>query len=185
MKVSKNVSIDLELLNRVRTKEESFSRAVAEALEIWLESERFFDIFYRSVVEFMVPPEKIWPMLLLDKTQEWMNMVHSSEYTSEKREGVGTTGRLIAEAVGVKAEWEIQYTEYIENEKLSWRTTGGNITALTSITLKPKGNQTEMKIVFCGRLGEAIPKKIAKEYIEMGMKRGLEKLKKILEEQVG
>ncbi len=42
-----------------------------------------------------------------------------------------------------------------------------------------------MKIVFCGRLGEAIPKKIAKENIEMGMKRGLEKLKKILEDQAG
>ena len=40
MKVSKNVSIDLELLNKVVTKEKSFSRAVTEALELWLAKEK-------------------------------------------------------------------------------------------------------------------------------------------------
>lgn len=39
MKVSKNVSIDIELLNRVIRKERSFSKAVAEALELWLTDE--------------------------------------------------------------------------------------------------------------------------------------------------
>ncbi len=40
MKVSKNVSIDLGLLNEVVSKERSFSKAVAEALELWLEKKR-------------------------------------------------------------------------------------------------------------------------------------------------
>ena len=39
MKVSKNVSIDIELLNKVVRKERSFSKAVAEALELWLAEE--------------------------------------------------------------------------------------------------------------------------------------------------
>ena len=37
MKVSKNVSIDLEMLNRVLAVQPKFSRAVSEALEKWLE----------------------------------------------------------------------------------------------------------------------------------------------------
>jgi len=36
MKVSKTVSIDLELLRSVLNKEGNFSKAVTEALEMWL-----------------------------------------------------------------------------------------------------------------------------------------------------
>jgi len=36
MKVSKTVSIDLELLRLVLNTEENFSKAVTEALEMWL-----------------------------------------------------------------------------------------------------------------------------------------------------
>ena len=36
MKVSKNVSIDIELLNKVRAKENKFSKAVSEALDLWI-----------------------------------------------------------------------------------------------------------------------------------------------------
>jgi post-segregation antitoxin (ccd killing protein) len=36
MKVSKTVSIDLELLRTVLSKEKNFSAAVTEALEMWL-----------------------------------------------------------------------------------------------------------------------------------------------------
>jgi len=37
MKVSKTVSIDLELLQTVLDREKDFSKAVEEALEMWLE----------------------------------------------------------------------------------------------------------------------------------------------------
>ena len=37
MKVSKTVSVDLELLLRVLKMEKNFSKAVSEALVIWLE----------------------------------------------------------------------------------------------------------------------------------------------------
>lgn len=43
MKVSKNVSIDIELLNKVIRKERRFSKAVAEALERWLADEEDID----------------------------------------------------------------------------------------------------------------------------------------------
>ena len=36
MKVSKNASIDIELLNKMLKKEKRFSKAVTEAVELWL-----------------------------------------------------------------------------------------------------------------------------------------------------
>jgi len=36
MKVAKTISIDLELLQNVLRKEKNFSKAIAEALEMWL-----------------------------------------------------------------------------------------------------------------------------------------------------
>jgi len=36
MKVAKTISIDLELLQNVLRKEQNFSKAISEALEMWL-----------------------------------------------------------------------------------------------------------------------------------------------------
>ena len=185
MKVSKNVSIDLGLLNQVLARERSFSRAVTEAVEIWLaekiESDEFQNIHYRRTIDIMAPPDKIWPMLSLDRIPEWNGIVQSAKYTSKNSENVGTTGHIVAEVMGQESECDAECTEYVENERLSWRTTAGDFTAFTSVNLTPKGVGTEMRMNLYSNIGNTREKMIVKGEIEKGLDRGLEILKTIIE----
>lgn len=88
-------------------------------------------------IEINASPEKIWSMTGWEKLPEWHTDFKTVEWTSKEKDKVGSTLHLTGETAGVKAEMELEVTELIENEKVAWRTIGGNMTGFGSITLSP------------------------------------------------
>ena len=83
-----------------------------------------------KTVQIRVPTEKVWPMLLWDRIPEWLEGIKKAEYTSDEKDQVGATAHVVAESSGIEVEFDIEITEYTKNRAASWRTTGGNFTAI-------------------------------------------------------
>ncbi len=137
-------------------------------------------------IEIKALPEKIWQMLQWDRIPEWLDGIKEAEYTSEHREGVGATAHVKAEAGGVKVEFDIEITEYIENEKASWRTTAGNFTAIGQTNLQPTKKGTELTLMMdyelpYSILGKIVDKVLVGRETAAGFERGLKKLKNMIE----
>ena len=137
-------------------------------------------------IEIGVPPEKVWPMLYWDRLPEWLDGIKEAEYTSEEKDAVGATAHVIGETAGIKAEFDVEITEYIENKKATWRSTAGNLTAIGLTTLKPTEAGTELTLVMdydlpYSILGKIVDKLVVGREMENGFERGLKKLKNILE----
>ena len=114
-----------------------------------------------------------------------MDVIEKAECTSEKRAGVGATFHVIG-AIEPKAEFDVEITEYVENEKATWRSTAGNFTAFGTTTQKPTEEGTEITFVIdyelpYSILGKIIDKLMVSREIEKGIERAFEKLKNILE----
>ena len=139
----------------------------------------------RSIV-IKAPPEKVWQMLHWDRIPEWLEGIKWAEYTSEHREGAGATAHVKAEAGGVKVEFDVEITEYIEDEKASWRTTAGNFTAIGLTNLEPMREGTELTLMMdyelpYSILGKIVDKVLVGRETAAGFERGLKKLKNMIE----
>ncbi|MGA3192996.1 MAG: SRPBCC family protein [Candidatus Bathyarchaeia archaeon] len=137
-------------------------------------------------IEIKASPEKVWPMVLWDRIPEWYDDFKKVQYTSKEKHKVGSTVHVIAETAGMKAEWDAEITEAIENEKGAWRTTGGSFTGFGSVTLSPTKAGTKVTIAMdyelpYSVLGKLIDKLRVHKALEKGNERGLEKLKGMLE----
>lgn len=137
-------------------------------------------------IEIRAPPEKVWPLLFWDGLPEWYPYIKRAEYTSKKRAAVGATAHVIGEAEGQKFEYDAEVTEYVENERATWRTTSGNWTAFGSTTLKPTKAGTKVTMVTNYELPYSILGKIidglkVRKSMEKGHERALENLKSIVE----
>ena len=139
-------------------------------------------------IEIKAPPEKVWEMLAWDRATEWIgDMMTSMEYTSEVRTvedkfKVGVSAHALTHS---KMEYDLEITESTENEKMTTRSTSGNMTAIGTFTLKPTEAGTEMTYVVdyemsWGILGKIIGK-LGRRSGEKDTERYLEKLKSILE----
>ena len=114
-----------------------------------------------------------------------MDVIEKAECTSEKRAGVGATFRIIG-AIEPKAEFDVEITEYVENEKAIWRSTAGNFTAFGSTTLNPTEAGTEITFVIDYKLpysilGKIVDKLMVSREIRKDIERAFENLKNILE----
>jgi coenzyme Q-binding protein COQ10 len=137
-------------------------------------------------IEINAPPEKIWPIVEWEKLPEWFETVKKVEWTSKEKNKVGATLHMKAEAAGTKAEYDAEITEWIENEKMAWRTTGGNITLIASSTLTPtktgtKATFTEDYELPYSVLGKIIDKLRVHKAMEKDAERALKKLKDMAE----
>jgi len=137
-------------------------------------------------IEIKTSPEKVWPMVAWEKLPEWFEGFKKVECTSKGKHGVGETVHIISEAAGVKAEWDAETTEVIENEKAAWRSTGGNFTGIGSTALSPTKAGTKVTIVMdyelpYSVLGKLIDKLRVHKALEKSFDIGLKKLKDILE----
>lgn len=145
-------------------------------------------------IEINVTPEKIWPMVFWDRSPEWLGLIKEAECTSEKRDTVSACYHLIGKAMGRKFEFDVEFTDLVENEKCSWRTVSGNfigfgtcIHAFGTTTLTPIEGGTRMTIIMNYRLpysilGRIIDKLVVTREMKKGLEKGQEKLKSILEE---
>jgi uncharacterized membrane protein len=137
-------------------------------------------------IEIKAPGEKIWPMVFWDKVPEWMDQIKKAEYTSKYRDRIGATAHVMGDAGSIKAEWDAETTEWIENEKFAWRTTAGSLTGFGSFTLSAVKAGTKATFLMdydlpYSFLGKLVDKLRVSKDLEKGTEKALKKLKEITE----
>ena len=79
-------------------------------------------------IEIAAPPEKIWSFLVEpEKILEWCITLKKFEYTGEQRSGVGTPFYWEEKAGGPLMKLYFAVTEWVENERLAFSMTSGNL----------------------------------------------------------
>jgi uncharacterized membrane protein len=137
-------------------------------------------------IEIKASPEKVWPMIDWDRTPEWYAPFKKVEYTSKEKNVVGETVHVSGEIAGVKAEWDGETTEMIENKKHAWRSTGGSFTGFGSFELSPTKSGTKLTAMMdyempYSVLGKLIDKLRVHKAMEKSFEVGLKKLKDMAE----
>lgn len=99
-----------------------------------------------ETIHIRAPPEKVFALVKeFERSSEWNVGWKEPKFTSNKRYQVGATGHLVVEAGGQRFETDWETTEWMENERFAFRTTGGNVTAFGSVSLKPSRGGTELR----------------------------------------
>ena len=118
----------------------------------------------------------------------WRSVDHTGRRIAERarKNKVASTLRLTGEIAGTKAEYDVEITELVENERMAFRTTGGNITLVVSSTLSPTKDRT--KVTFTedyelqySIIGKIIDKLRVRKAIEKDVEGALKKLKEMAE----
>jgi uncharacterized membrane protein len=138
-------------------------------------------------IEIRAPPKKVWEMLALDRHPEWNEQYKSVEYTSEVRTPedkyrVGASCRINTK----EGVWDIEITESLENEKLTYRVQGvkGVRNVNGTFTLKSTQLGTKITAVSDYELSNLMLKmlnRLVSRALEKDFEKGLGKLKSILE----
>jgi uncharacterized protein YndB with AHSA1/START domain len=81
----------------------------------------------RMSVDIDAPPERVWPFLLEpEKAKQWFTALKEFEWTSEEREGVGSTFCWEEEANNRIYNLQFEITEWVENRVFGYRMTSGD-----------------------------------------------------------
>jgi len=83
-----------------------------------------------SSIEIAASPEKVWPFLIEpEKVLKWCVTFQKFEYTGKQHSGVGTP-LYIEEKVSPMPLMQLNFkvTEWVENERLAFSLTSGNLT---------------------------------------------------------
>ena len=138
-------------------------------------------------IEIKAPPEKVWEILAFDRWSEWSEQYKSVEYTSEvhtpeDKYKVGASCRIDTKEGVVN----IEVTESLENEKISYRVQGmkGVRNANGTFTLKPTEVGTKITAVSDVELSSFMLKmlsRVVSRALEKDFEKGLGKLTSILE----
>jgi coenzyme Q-binding protein COQ10 len=131
-------------------------------------------------------PEKIGSIAQFDRLPEWQAEWKSVEWTSEEKNKVGSTLHLVGEVSGFKSEIDLELTEFVENEKAAWRTIGGNMTGIGSMTFSPVEDGTKFSMVIdyelpYSVLGKLIDKLRVRKAIDKSYDEALKRLKDMAE----
>lgn len=145
-------------------------------------------------IEIMAPAEKVWEMLALDRLPEWeegyKEDLTTIEYTSEvnapgDKYRVGLSAHLDTRGEG---EMDLEITESLENEKITYHLFGGKFTKDLKLAflLEPLDERTKFSYgvdyeISWGILGKFLDKLFAQREVEKGVEKALENLKSILE----
>ena len=137
-------------------------------------------------IEIKAPPEKAWPMIDWDGWMQWYDPFKKVEWTSKDKRKVGATVHVTVELAGIKAVWDGETTEYTENEKVAWRSTGGNFTGFGFNALSPTKDGTKVTIMMdydlpYSILGKLIDKLRFHKAAEKSFDVALKKMKDMLE----
>ncbi len=132
--------------------------------------------------------EKVWPLVFWDRVPEWMDQIKTAKYASEYKDRVGATAHLSGQLGSIKAEWNAETTEWIENERFAWRTSSGTFTGFGWMMLTPVNSGTMATFVMdydlpYSFLGVPIDRIRVARDLERGTDRALEKLKHLVEDK--
>jgi uncharacterized membrane protein len=98
-------------------------------------------------IEINASPEKIWPLLSWERSPEWYKAFKTVTRTSKEKGVVGETYHVTGEVAGTKAQWDAETTELIQNQRIMWRSTGGDFTGFGTHTLTPTNTGTKVTIM--------------------------------------
>jgi uncharacterized membrane protein len=137
-------------------------------------------------IEINAPRDKVFSLINWDSVPEYYDSIKKVEWTSEPKMKVGATVHVLSEIAGSKSEWNAEITEYKENEKVSWRTTSGNMTIIYNATLDPVKAGTKLTTSFdyeppYSILGKLIDKLRVHKALEKESEQALQKMKDIAE----
>ncbi len=130
--------------------------------------------------------EKIGSIAQFDKLPEWQPEWKKVEWTSEDKNKVGSSLHLVGEVSGFKSEIDLEITEFVKNEKAMWRTIGGNMTGIGSMTFTPTEDGTKFSMVIdyelpYSVLGKLIDKLRVRKAIDKSYDEALKRLKDMAE----
>ena len=137
-------------------------------------------------IEINAPLDKVFSLIRWDRVPEYYDSIKKVEWTSKPIMEVGATVHVFSEIAGAKGEWDAEITEYKDNEKVSWRTTGGNMTIIYNATLDPAKAGTKLTTSFdyelpYSILGKLIDKLRVHKAMEKEAEKALQKMKEIAE----
>ena len=137
-------------------------------------------------IEIKAPPEKVWSLITWDRVPEWYESIKKVEWTSKGKMEVGATVHVLSETAGVKEEWDAEITEYVDKERVSWRTTGGNTTIIYHAILEPTETGTKTTTTFdyelpYSVLGKIIDKLRVHKALEKDSEQALQRMKDVAE----
>ena len=137
-------------------------------------------------IEISAPLDKVFSLISWDRVPEYYDSIKKVEWTSKPIMEVGATVHVFSEIAGAKGEWDAEITEYKDNEKVSWRTTGGNMTIIYNATLDPAKAGTKLTTSFdyelpYSILGKLIDKLRVHKVMEKEGETALQKMKAIAE----
>jgi hypothetical protein len=150
MKVSKTVSIDLDLLQRTLQQNDNFSEIVSLALENYLffqqETERGNSIYLTKNFSTKIPKNIIWRLIRFENMVKWVNLITKAEYLTEQTMGESTKCRLTGKLGDLEASSIAEIIEYEENERLVYRAQG-DFTIVSSVTVRTVGKNNEISLI--------------------------------------
>jgi uncharacterized membrane protein len=142
-------------------------------------------------IDINAPPEKVWELLAWDRVHEWeeeyRKNLKSMEYTSEVRSladkyKIGTTAHVTLK----QGDSDLEITESIPHEKLTFHSKGKRLNAITSYRLEPVVDGANFTYIIdyeipLGLLGRVLARTM-KGSGDRDVKRSLENLKTMLEQ---
>jgi len=125
-------------------------------------------------------------MLQWERLPEWHTEFKKIEVTSKDKYKVGSTVHEVIEVGGTEREMDAEITEFTENEKVAWRTTGGAFTASGTFALSPTEAGTKVSQTMDYELpysvfGKLIDKLRVHKAIDESYEVALKKLKDMIE----
>ena len=137
-------------------------------------------------IEISAPLDKVFSLISWDRVPEYYDSIKKVEWTSKPKMEVGATVHVFSEIAGAKGEWDAEITEYKANEKVSWRTTSGNMTIIYNATLDSAKTGTKLTTSFdyelpYSILGKLIDKLRVHKAMEKESEKALQKMKEIAE----
>lgn len=138
-------------------------------------------------IEIDASPEKIWSLINWDRVPEWYDSIKKVEWkTAKGKMGVGTAVHVWNETAGVKGEFDTEITEFVDKEKVTWRTTSGTPTTIFHTTMIPSGTKYKVTTAFdyelpYSILGKLIDKLKVHKELEKEAETALQRMKKVAE----
>jgi len=139
-------------------------------------------------IEIEASPEKVFTFVNdIEKMNKIGKGFFEGEYTSKGPVGVGTTIHFVGKAGGSQAEYDMEYTEFEKNKKISMHTIGASKLKMQySNTLEPTAKGTKLTITYdyelpYSILGKIVDKLRVSKGIENSTEKELRDMKKSLE----
>jgi hypothetical protein len=150
LKVSKSVSIDIDLLQRTLQHYPNFSEAVSLALENCLffhnETIKGNTVYFSRNYKTNVPKEVIWRLIQFENMTKWLKMLTRVEYLTEQKTGIGTKCKLYGKIGDHEAVSIAEIIDCDEDNLLVYRAEG-EFTVMSRTRIQSTGRSNTVSVM--------------------------------------